>query len=411
MLVGTRSRASLTRRRALDPESILLHEYTHHFMFQYFPATYPTWYSEGYRRVLGRDPVPRQRRRRGRRSRPSTASRPSRSSAGCRLSACCASHNYSEAPGENVFLLYAEGWLLVRYMFEHPERQRQLEEYLSADQRRRQPTTQAVRQAFPDIGRFNDELYNYAGAARYNVVRLPFRTIDIGQIMVRTLRSGRAGADRRTRSGSARATRSARPTQFAADVAGGRRRFPDDPFAIRMVMEGAVSGRQQLRGGRRAADRLLRSQPEQCPRAGHQGAGPDRRACGPRSSTDRAAWDAAAPTICPRASTRAPTRSDRRSKPITTAHAAQGVLPPDDAQNALYDAHELAPSDAELRYKLALDFEQRGMIPRGDRDHPARSLSTPHPPRRIGRRAPRRREREDRTARPAGTRTRPRSKC
>jgi hypothetical protein len=41
---------------------------------------------------------------------------------------------------------------------------------------------------------------------------------------------------------------------------------------------------------------------------------------------------------------------------------AQGVLPPDDAQNALYDAHELAPSDSELNYKLALDFEHRGLI-------------------------------------------------
>ena len=41
----------------------------------------------------------------------------------------------------------------------------------------------------------------------------------------------------------------------------------------------------------------------------------------------------------------------------------QGVLPPEDAQNALYTAMELAPSDGELRYQLARDFEQRHMIP------------------------------------------------
>jgi hypothetical protein len=40
----------------------------------------------------------------------------------------------------------------------------------------------------------------------------------------------------------------------------------------------------------------------------------------------------------------------------------QGVLPPEDAQNALYSAMELAPSDGELRYQLAHDFEQRHMI-------------------------------------------------
>ena len=44
-------------------------------------------------------------------------------------------------------------------------------------------------------------------------------------------------------------------------------------------------------------------------------------------------------------------------------YAMQGALPPEDAQNALYDAMELAPSDGEIRYELARDFEQRRMIP------------------------------------------------
>ena len=41
----------------------------------------------------------------------------------------------------------------------------------------------------------------------------------------------------------------------------------------------------------------------------------------------------------------------------------QGGVPPEEAQNALYDAMELAPSDGEIRYELARDFEQRRMIP------------------------------------------------
>ena len=64
-----------------------------------------------------------------------------------------------------------------------------------------------------------------------------------------------------------------------------------------------------------------------------------------------------------------------RSRLIIDSFVTQGVLPPDDAQNALYTAMELAPSDGELRYQLARDFEQRHMIPRGDRDHPAGRLS------------------------------------
>ena len=61
MMVGTHA----TQRRlssdartaradvAIDAESILLHEYTHHFMYQYFPATYSTWYSEGFAEFWG----------------------------------------------------------------------------------------------------------------------------------------------------------------------------------------------------------------------------------------------------------------------------------------------------------------------------------------------------------------------
>ena len=41
---------------------------------------------------------------------------------------------------------------------------------------------------------------------------------------------------------------------------------------------------------------------------------------------------------------------------------AEGVLPPPAAQNALYKAMQLTPSDDELRYKVAADFERRGMI-------------------------------------------------
>ena len=45
MFVGMRAAGS---QRSFNPEMVLFHEYVHHFMYQYFPATYPTWYSEGY---------------------------------------------------------------------------------------------------------------------------------------------------------------------------------------------------------------------------------------------------------------------------------------------------------------------------------------------------------------------------
>ena len=38
-------------------------------------------------------------------------------------------------------------------------------------------------------------------------------------------------------------------------------------------------------------------------------------------------------------------------------------MPPGRRRRVLYKAHELAPSDADLRYKVAADFEKRDMIP------------------------------------------------
>ena len=32
---------------------VLHHEYAHHFMLQYFPATYPSWYVEGFAELIG----------------------------------------------------------------------------------------------------------------------------------------------------------------------------------------------------------------------------------------------------------------------------------------------------------------------------------------------------------------------
>ena len=137
MLVGTRATASrgdgdlrsAQSIATLDPESILLHEYTHHFMFQYFPAAYPTWYSEGFAefwgatRFLPNDVVEV--------GRPAEHRFSTFEALGwLPLERLLRIHNYREAGGANVFLLYAEGWLLVRYVFEHPERQRQLQEYL-----------------------------------------------------------------------------------------------------------------------------------------------------------------------------------------------------------------------------------------------------------------------------------------
>jgi hypothetical protein len=364
MLVGTSAHSSNGNgdpRSAqsianLEPESILLHEYTHHFMFQYFPAAYPTWYSEGFAEFWGatrfgpNDSVevglPAEHRF-------STFE----GLGWLPLDRLLRIHNYQEAGGANVFLLYAEGWLLVRYTFEHQERQRQLQAYLRLINNGTD-YADAARQAFPDLGAFNSELFSYAGTGRFNALHLNFRTIDVGPITVSTPGPAeQALMTQEIKLSQGYPQREA--TEFAAEVRGIAARFPNDPFALRMVMESAYLAGDTA-GALAAANQLLAVDPNNAraltTRGMIQVAG-----LAAAQNRDPAAWNAAREPLI-RAKRVAP-RDPIVLRAFYRGFAMQGGLPSEDAQNALYDAMELAPSDGEIRYELARDFEQRHMIP------------------------------------------------
>ena len=365
MLVGTRRRiTNMTDIRSarnddasdIDPESVLFHEYTHHFTFQYFPATYPTWYSEGFAEFWGATKIlpadvievgaPADHRF-------STF----RQLGWLHLSRLLRARSYSDLRGPEIFLLYAEGWLLVRYLFEHPARQRQIQDYLRLINGGT-PIDDAIRRAIPDLEAFNTELYNYAGAARFNVVRLPFRRIDIGAIEARTLRPAEQALlmDEIKLSRGYPQHEAAEFADHVKDVAG---RFPADPFAIRMVME-----TQYLAGNNAealaAADRLLAIEPNHARALATKGL-IQSAALAAAHATDAAAWNGARQYL--RRAVRAAPTDPVVLEAYYRSFQIQGAMPPEDAQNALYTAMELAPSDDELRYSLARDFEQRGMIP------------------------------------------------
>ena len=240
-------RSAAERCADLDPESILLPRIYPPFHVPIFPGRLPDLVQRGLRGILGRDPLPAQRRGRGRRCRPSIASRPSRRSAGCRSSRLLARAQLSARPAApNVFLLYAEGWLIVRYMFEHPERQRQLQQYLRLINdgtdyaaRRAPGLPRSRRASIPSFRLCRPRPVQRRAAAVPDDRRRP----DHGPHAP----ARRAGADRRTRSSSARAIRSARRRNSPTDVRGIAARFPDDPFAIRHGDGDAISGRRQCR--------------------------------------------------------------------------------------------------------------------------------------------------------------------
>jgi tetratricopeptide (TPR) repeat protein len=352
MFVGTRRAGS--SREGFNPEIILFHEYVHHFMFQYFPATYPVWYSEGYAefwgstRLLENDVVEVGHPQEGRfgsffegRWLP--------------MSRLLTAQTYADIP--DIDLLYAEGWMLNRYIFTNPARRAQLQAYLR-DINAGVSYRDAMNRNFGEnANALNSELFDYAGRTRYDVVRLPFRTIDVGPITVRTLppvEQALLESEVKISQGVSIRDIAARAAMVRA-IAG---RFPSEPVALALLAEA-----EQLAGNTAAAldavNRLLALAPDH-PRGLMRKGLLEAAALRDAHSTDQAAWTAARRPIR-RAIALAP-NDPLVHAALYDSFAWTGTLPPDEAQNALYTAHELAPSDSELNYQLALDFEHRGMI-------------------------------------------------
>lgn len=337
----------------IDPESILLHEYTHHFMYQYFPATYPTWYSEGFAEFWGAtrflaDNVVE-------------VGLPADYRFGSffdnrwlPLKKLLTAQSYADVP--ELDLLYAQGWLLVRYAYDHSDKQKQLQAYLKAINGGAS-YADATKLAFGDPDALNSQLFDYAKRSKFSVVRLPFKPIDPGQLAVRAV----SPAEDALMMLAIKLGQGYLQTD-AAEVAGKVRsiasRFPDDPYALNLLAEA-----ERLAGNRDAAnaalDKLLKIAPDHATGLMQKGklAVDALRAA---QSKDAKAW-AAARAYLIRANKLAP-KDPLVLEAYYDSFRLQGVLPPESAQNALYHAMELAPSDDDLRYKVAADFEQRSMI-------------------------------------------------
>jgi tetratricopeptide (TPR) repeat protein len=236
------------------------------------------------------------------------------------------------------------------------ERQRQLKEYLRLINDGIS-YEDAMHAAFGDIRRLNSELLNYAGRSGFKVLQLPFRPTDFGEITVRELSASEQALIPQeitlSRGVSAREAES-----FAREVRQISNRFVDDPYALVLLAEAELLAGHRDRA-LTAADRLLGINPDD-PRGLLQKALVEVDALKAASSAEPQAWDAPRKLLV-RANNLSP-NNPLILEAYYDSFVAQGMLPPEAAQNALYTAMELAPSDRNLRYKVAADFERRNMI-------------------------------------------------
>lgn len=378
----------------IESEYVLLHEYTHHFMYQYFPATYPTWYSEGFAEFwgatrFGEGGVVEVGRPAEHRFASFAENR------WLPMQDLLAAQNYADVP--EVDLLYAQGWLLVRYAWENPERQKQLQQYLALINRGTS-YAQAAKTAFGDVGKLNAELRSYSGRGRFNVIQLPFRAIDVGDISIRSLTPAQQ-AMFVTEVEWAQGVSMREFPAFAARVRREAAAFPNDPFALRLLAEVERTA-NNLPAARTAVDKLLAAKADDPRGLMLQGL---IALDGLRAGGTAGAFAAARKPI-ERAVRLAP-NDPLVQEALYTSYSATGSLPPEEAQGALYRAMELAPSDGRLRYLVAADFEKRGLIPEAIATIRPEAYRVPDRREESERERARRERQEDRNRRAGTTRT------
>lgn len=164
---GLSEAGSITARRRdsrtnLDPKSVLLHEYGHHFMFQHFSAAYPSWYVEGFAETaatikmkpdgsfhVGDPPQYRS----------------DAIFSGMMASAKDMLTSTDRPDFIDVYSHYVTGWLLNHYLTFGGTRPGQLGTYLRLINEGTTPAN-AAKQAFGDLNKLDSELIRYRNSRR-----------------------------------------------------------------------------------------------------------------------------------------------------------------------------------------------------------------------------------------------------
>lgn len=152
------SKNKIDDRIRMKPETVLFHEYTHHFMLNTFPTTYPSWYIEGFAEANSTIDL-----------RPNGSflvGRPAnhRSYELFNMQQMHVSKlldpNFKYTNGEDMVQKYSVGWLLTHYLNFGKTRPGQLKTYLGLLASGK-PGLDAAKEAFGDLDKLNGELVKY----------------------------------------------------------------------------------------------------------------------------------------------------------------------------------------------------------------------------------------------------------
>lgn len=146
-------------------DDVLLHEYAHHFMMQYYPVAYPTWYVEGFAEFMMTANITDKVIEVGRYNQ-------NRAywlvNGGWLPVERVLSGDLRGLNAEQRSMFYAQSWLIVHWMFSQPGRAGALNRYLAAHAKGEDGKTAFEREMGMNYAAFHKALKRYvAGSLKY----------------------------------------------------------------------------------------------------------------------------------------------------------------------------------------------------------------------------------------------------
>jgi hypothetical protein len=245
------------------PALVLHHEYAHHFMLQYFPSVYPSWYVEGFAELIGSSKVMDDGK--------IGYGMPARHR-GNEIAA-----NWVDVadlllrpPHKLRYLdLYGQGWALTHFLTFSAERSPQMRAYLLA-LRAGKPPEEAAK-AFGDLKTLNREARRYVTTGVFGYRAVPVEIESPAIRSIRALSPGEAAMipmviafrdDELTlyRKAGAREREAKLRAENLERIRERARRFATDPFALYLLAASEYTAGNYA-ASEAAADRLLALQP------------------------------------------------------------------------------------------------------------------------------------------------------
>ena len=248
--------------RYFTPDLVLHHEYAHHFMLQYFPAIYPSWYTEGFAELIGSSKMLDDGR------------------IGYGMPALHRGNDINASwaalqdllTKERVHMLdtYAQGWAVTHFLTFDSKRSAQLRQYLGALSKGKSLAEAAT--VFGDLAELNREARRYvtAGSFEYRPVK-----VDIARPVIqrtRTLSAGEAALVPETvafrdsdiseyRDSSDRTKEKGFREHNLGRIRDEAARYPGDPFVQQLLSEVEYAQGNFVQS-EAAADRMLAMRPD-----------------------------------------------------------------------------------------------------------------------------------------------------